>query len=403
MKRAILSALLFVAPIPAFAQNWSIFFQASFSTAQNAELRKSFTVASRFGTPRYATAALPTCGSTNEGAIATDSTLHTFQYCNGTSWVSGGFGGGTVANATNFSSAVGFADGTVGAPSIAFTSDQDGTGTGFYRVGANIIGMANNGTLKNEFGTNYLLLNTNSHASTTSFHFVNWNGAQVGWGSASTVANNTSPDAFFTREGAATIQMGADVNGTPTTQTFKGADGITGTDVAGGIFRLRPGLGTGAGVSLGGLELSRVNSKATGTTAQTYSSGYQICQAKILSNTSATTTTIATLGTTSGLGAGVSMDYVVIASNGTLSNVETGRMQVAVSNNAGTAAVTATAALNAANSNSSGTLAATPTATVATNIVSFKVTPTWVTIVPTSVTVYASFFVGVDTAQITCN
>ena len=35
--------------------------------------------------------------------------------------------------------------GTVGAPSVAFSADADGTGTGFYRVGANSMGFAANG------------------------------------------------------------------------------------------------------------------------------------------------------------------------------------------------------------------------------------------------------------------
>lgn len=43
------------------------------------------------------------------------------------------------------SGAAGFADGTAGAPSIAWTSDADGTGTGFYRVAANSVGVACNG------------------------------------------------------------------------------------------------------------------------------------------------------------------------------------------------------------------------------------------------------------------
>ena len=37
------------------------------------------------------------------------------------------------------------ADGTVSDPSIVFTSDDDGTGTGIYREGANLIAFANNG------------------------------------------------------------------------------------------------------------------------------------------------------------------------------------------------------------------------------------------------------------------
>jgi len=38
-----------------------------------------------------------------------------------------------------------FADGTVGAPSIAFSSENDGTGMGFYRSAANQVGVVVNG------------------------------------------------------------------------------------------------------------------------------------------------------------------------------------------------------------------------------------------------------------------
>lgn len=44
-----------------------------------------------------------------------------------------------------------FADGTAAAPSIAWTSDADGSGTGFYRVGANASGHSCNGTLATYF------------------------------------------------------------------------------------------------------------------------------------------------------------------------------------------------------------------------------------------------------------
>jgi len=51
----------------------------------------------------------------------------------------------TFAGAKTFSGAILASDGTVGAPSVAFSSDADGTGTGLYRVGANSLGFAANG------------------------------------------------------------------------------------------------------------------------------------------------------------------------------------------------------------------------------------------------------------------
>jgi hypothetical protein len=57
-------------------------------------------------------------------------------------WADAGvvFTGGAVT------SPVTFANGTAAAPSVAFTSDADGTGTGLFRSAANSIGFATNGT-----------------------------------------------------------------------------------------------------------------------------------------------------------------------------------------------------------------------------------------------------------------
>ena len=48
--------------------------------------------------------------------------------------------------------AAGFADGTVTAPSIAWTSDQDGTGTGFFRTEADAIAISIGGTATGQWG-----------------------------------------------------------------------------------------------------------------------------------------------------------------------------------------------------------------------------------------------------------
>lgn len=47
-----------------------------------------------------------------------------------------------------FTGAVLIADGTAAAPSLAFTSDNDGSGTGIYRSGANALSIATNGLLR---------------------------------------------------------------------------------------------------------------------------------------------------------------------------------------------------------------------------------------------------------------
>jgi hypothetical protein len=150
------------------------------------------------------------------------------------------------------------------------------------------------------------------------------------------------------------------------------------------------------------ITINRQVTKATGTTAQTYAPAVIQCPTKILSNTSATTTTVATITTTSTTGGSVTMDYTVIANNGTLQDVDGGIVKVAWGNNAGTVTSTMAAVAVQADADASGTLAATPTRTDATNVVSIKLTPTWVTIVPTSVISVLSFTVHTVGDTVAC-
>ena len=197
--------------------------------------------------------------------------------------------------------------------------------------------------------------------------------------------------------GAPVVQLGMDVNGAAVPQILKAHDGITGTDIAGASLTVGPGKGTGAAVS-GSMILNRNLVGATGTTAQTQAPSYVACPTKILSNTSATAQTIATITTTSTTGGSVKMFYTVVANNGTLQDTDAGEIVIGWNNNAGTVAVAASAVYGQMDSDASGTLAATPTVTAATNVVSIKQTPTWVTIVPTTVTSFATFEVnGVNT------
>lgn len=220
-----------------------------------------------------------------------------------------------------------------------------------------------------------------------------------GWASGTDVT--AAKDAFFGRKAAASIQMGADVNGAAITQTFGAAAGITGTDVIGSGLTLQSGLGTGAGVSQP-LTLNRQVTKATGTTAQTYAPAVIVCTTKLLSTTSAVTTVVADITTTSTTGGSVTWDYTVIANNGTLQDVDGGVLKVSWGNNAGTVTSTATAVILQSDADASGTLAATPTRTDATNVVSLKLTPTWVTIVPTTVTAISTFTVASVGDTVSC-
>ena len=202
---------------------------------------------------------------------------------------------------------------------------------------------------------------------------------------------------ILTRGGAASLQMGTDVNGAAVAQIFSAHKGITGTDIAGASLTLAPGTGTGAAVS-GSLILNRDLVGATGTTSQTQAPSYISCPTKILSNTSATVQTMATITTTSTTGGSIKMFFTVVANNGTLQDTDAGEIIIGWNNNAGTVAAAASAVYGQMDSDASGTLATTPTVTFATNVVSVKFTPTWVTIVPTTVTGFATFEVnGVNT------
>lgn len=75
-------------------------------------------------------------------------------------------------------------------------------------------------------------------------------------------------DLLLLREGAATLQMGADVNGSPVPQTFKAHDGITGTNIAGAHLTLASGRGTGDG-TISTVLIQTPALVGSGTTAQT--------------------------------------------------------------------------------------------------------------------------------------
>ena len=281
-------------------------------------------------------------------------------------------------------------DGTASAPAFGWAADIDGSGTGFYRVAANQVGLTANGSASLRFGA-YLGVDA---------EIRNGSGMYMAW-SDNVSSGGGTEDLFLYRDAAANLQMGQDINGAGVAQVIKGPDGITGTDKTGGSLTLAPGKGTGAGVS-GALILNRVNTRATGTTAQTYSPAVVACPTKILSNTSATAQTIATITTTSTTGGNVTMDYTTVANNGTLQDTDSGMVKVSWNNNAGTVAATMSAVALQSDQDASGTLATTPTATVATNVISIKFTPTWGTIVPTTVTGWALFHLATSGDTVVC-
>ncbi len=213
--------------------------------------------------------------------------------------------------------------------------------------------------------------------------------AQIGFQSG-TYNTTGLPDAFFARDGAAAIQLGADVNGAPTNQTLKAHDGITGTDRIGANLTLASGNGTGAGAG-SQLNLNAPIALATGTTAQTSQNRVTVCETKILSNTSATTTTLATIGAASNTLGGGEVHISVMANNGTTDFAgETQSATFSWTNKAGTFTVSTPTITASSASASAGAGSATIgfTLTGASSLISLKVTPVFTTIAPTLVTAY---------------
>jgi hypothetical protein len=150
-------------------------------------------------------------------------------------------------------------DGSNSAPSYSFSSE---TNSGLYRVGSYNFGFAFGGSRR-------LVLTASVFGMDVSHAF--------GWYSAGFAAH----DLILSRESAAVLQLGVDVNGAAIAQTLKSHDGITGTDVAGANFTLAGGRGTGAGTP-GKIILQTATTLGTGTTAQTLATRLTISEAGLL-------------------------------------------------------------------------------------------------------------------------
>ncbi len=168
-----------------------------------------------------------------------------------------------------------------------------------------------------------------------------------------------------------------------TVQGYKSA----GSDVNGGSITIAPGNGTGAAAG-SSANINRNLIRATSSTAQTGVNAITVCESKILSNTSATVTTLATIGLASNTAGGATVTITVTADDGTNFDAETQSANLSFVNKAGTFTVSTPtiAASSAANNSGSATIGF--TATGASSLISLKVTPVFTTIVPTTVTAY---------------
>ena len=93
----------------------------------------------------------------------------------------------TLTGTETFSNkTVGLANGTVGAPSLNFTADADGTGTGIYRIAANNLGFSANGIAVGDINAigSWTVGPSNTSNFSSPFHILN--GALVAGGTGST-------------------------------------------------------------------------------------------------------------------------------------------------------------------------------------------------------------------------
>lgn len=210
-----------------------------------------------------------------------------------------------------------FPDGTAGVPSGAFTSDADGSGTGFYRSAVDAFAISAAGTGRISVDATYLRLR--------STHIL-------GWSSAADVTS--VPDLFQSREAAATLQLGVDVNGAAVAQVIKAHDGITGTDVAGGDLRTKPGRGTGAGAG-GNYGVQTATVLGTGTTQQSYTDR-ELVVAKAKALTAAAATSFVQCAIASGTVFGGVVEYTIEANDGIDFQSRSGILPFSAVNKAGT-------------------------------------------------------------------
>lgn len=195
--------------------------------------------------------------------------------------------------------------------------------------------------------------------------------ATFNWGSAYNVT-----DLRLTREAAAILQMGVDVNGAAVAQTLKAHDGITGTDIAGANFTLAAGRGTGAGTA-GNLRIQTAIPVSTGTTAQVLADR-ELFVAKNLSVADNTATTMFTITLGDDTDGGGIVDFCSMATSATTDRQKTCG-QIAFSGvdvTSGAGGEACSAAITGTNSTavSVGTLTVTAAATTGTDLCNIRIT-----------------------------
>lgn len=122
-----------------------------------------------------------------------------------------------------------FADGTVGAPSIAFTSEADGTGTGWYLIGANNVGLSINGIKRHDYTATAVTFALNG-SNLYYFNFSTFTvaGIPIAWNATGNAQSGADTGLSRIAAGVVGVGTGAQgsVAGTIQATSFKGAANI---------------------------------------------------------------------------------------------------------------------------------------------------------------------------------
>ncbi len=211
MKRAFVAfAFVGFAAMLAFGQdrtrNWLA------TTAGQRQLQRAFTAGGLFGVPRYATAALPTCDSTQASAIMYDSTLNVLKFCNGT--VNGALAGSGAAGAQVLTDRVTFGSAADAANAVDFNVTAgaitfEGTGVDAFEVTLTAANAGADATVTIPATTTTL----SGNAIANVFTLANTFQAQTNYGSASNAARHVGTKTLTAAAATSVAQISVSAEG----------------------------------------------------------------------------------------------------------------------------------------------------------------------------------------------
>lgn len=131
-------------------------------------------------------------------------------YCSASNtWTAIGGGGGAFTGGA-VTTPITFANGTAAAPSMAFTSDADGSGTGIFRSAADSLGFSTNGTERWTFNSAGQIVITQGSLTGSSSPFASHTAT---WNNAGTTFTNLLSNVTDTASNAASLLMDFQIGG----------------------------------------------------------------------------------------------------------------------------------------------------------------------------------------------